>query len=157
MSQSRGKFLTDLQNGERGERHVSAFLQKQLEATEIIPAAKGTKGYDFMLVYSDESCETYEVKTDFSAAKTGNLFFEYSCSGKDSGLAATTANEWAVFVPHSKQILVFSPYVMFDLLQKSSYRNLRGGDRKAVCGYIVPQKDVIALDFVKTFSTEGEF
>ena len=43
-------------------------------------------------IFKDHS--KIEVKTDFIAHKTGNLFVEIYSRGKKSGLSTTTANYW---------------------------------------------------------------
>lgn len=39
-----------------------------------------------------------EVKTDFQASRTGNLYVEFECWGKRSGLATTKADFWVFLI-----------------------------------------------------------
>lgn len=39
-----------------------------------------------------------EVKTDFQASRTGNLYIEFECWGKRSGLATTKADFWVFLI-----------------------------------------------------------
>ena len=39
-----------------------------------------------------------EVKTDFQASRTGNLYIEFECWGKQSGLATTKADFWVFLI-----------------------------------------------------------
>lgn len=41
---------------------------------------------------------TIEVKTDFRCQDTGNIYFEYKCKGKPSGLATTKADWFVIAV-----------------------------------------------------------
>lgn len=144
MSVSQTKFQADLAAGQKGERHVAATLKKHYGALKVSTAGQ-CKGFDFRLIFTEMS-ELYEVKTDFRAAKTGNLFFELMCAGKLSGLSSTTSDKWAILIPHLQHIMVFKPKWMLEELQKcSSARLLKGGDRMAVQGYVV------AIDVVKEF------
>lgn len=40
-------------------------------------------------------CETFEVKDDDVAQRTGKIAIEYSCNGKPSGIAVSKADMWA--------------------------------------------------------------
>jgi hypothetical protein len=107
MSPSHSKFRADLAAGEKGERHVANTLKKFYGAQKVSRLG-ACKGFDFRLIFPDRE-EVYEVKTDFKAKDTGNLFFEYKCNGKDSGLTSTEADKWAILLPHLQVILVFCP------------------------------------------------
>ena len=39
-----------------------------------------------------------EVKTDFIASRTGNLYVEFECWGKRTGLATTKADFWVFLI-----------------------------------------------------------
>lgn len=145
---SREKFFQDLETGKAGELVVARTLKKFFGAKSFTRQG-ADKTYDFILTFPDGTKEKFEVKTDLRAAKTGNLFFEYSCSDKPSGLASTKSERWGILVPHLKIIMVFCPAKMLMYLEGSSHRNLRGGDRRAVCGYVVPIIDLYEKTFVK--------
>lgn len=151
MTSSREKFHADLAAGEKGERHVAHFLKKQLRASSVSIKGKG-KHFDFTLVYPNKT-ESVEVKTDFMAQKTGNLYMEFACNDKDSGLAITTADYWAVLVPHKQCIFLFCPKTMLSWLKTAQKKIIKGGDRKAVWGFVVSIEDVEAETFVKKFDT----
>lgn len=160
MSPSQTKFRADLAAGEKGERHVANALKKFYGALKCSRIG-ACKGFDFRLMFEDRE-ELFEVKTDFKAKNTGNLFFEYKCSGKDSGLLSTQADKWAVLLPHLQVILVFCPKRMLAYLRKSpKARRIIGGDRKAVEGFIIPlrfliNKAGIEAIFTKTRLTDRE-
>lgn len=90
-----------------------------------------------------------EVKRDRKWATTGNLFFEISCSGKESGVMATEASYFAYIL--SSGDLNVAMYVWHtDTLKKALQRHLndglcktvKGGDRGAVIGIVYPIKDI---------------
>lgn len=148
------KFHADLALGEKGERHVAGRLKEFYQAKSVSTIGKG-KEYDFRLIYSDNSSSLIEVKTDLRSAKTGNLFFEFQCNGKNSGLAATTSDKWAVLVPHLQIILVFCPKIMLEYLQSSpDAKEIIGGDRRAVRGYIIKTETIRKLPRVETVATK---
>ena len=49
---------------------------------------------------------TIEVKRDFLAAKTGNVFVEYESRGKPSGIATSTADYWAFVLDDERIIMI---------------------------------------------------
>ena len=141
--------------GQKGERHVATKLKASYKADKIKWSEKGAKGSDFSLIFPDGALEVYEVKTDFRAEQTGNLFFEYKCNGRTSGLTATQADKWAVLLPHLQVILVFSPKRMFNYLQSSPRaRKIVGGDRMAAEGYVVPISAVMEKQGVEVIKTK---
>ena len=90
-----------------------------------------------------------EVKTDFKAKDTGNVFVEYESRGKESGLSTTTADYWVYCLwteVRKKQTYVFIPT---DRLKKTikegKYKETRGGDNLTSKGYLVPKADLLKL------------
>jgi hypothetical protein len=71
-------FKYDLQLGQLGEKHLGNILDN----------------------------EKVEVKTDYQASDTGNLFIEYFSRGKESGIITTEATWFAFIVSNEKIILV---------------------------------------------------
>lgn len=66
-----------------------------------------------------------EVKTDWKAAETQNLYFETRNTrlNTPSGLTATTADFWAQYVPHKQYILLTDPKALlwFFEVHKTDY------------------------------------
>ena len=52
------------------------------------------------------SGNTIEVKRDFRASQTGNVFVEFFCRGKPSGLATTQATHWAFVLDDETVVLL---------------------------------------------------
>lgn len=142
------KFRSDLAVGHKGEIVVAKVLKKKYGAARF-SRQDSDKTFDFRLFYADGDVQTYEVKTDLKSATTGNLYLEYSCSNKDSGLTTTKASRWAILIPHAKQIFVFCPKKMVKYLGGSAHKSIKGGDRRAVNGYVVPIVTLAAQGFVQ--------
>lgn len=141
-------FLKDLRTGKIAELRVGEILREKYNAEAVFHNNRG-KAYDFELRLSSGETRSYEVKTDEMSKRTRNLFFEYRCAGKDSGLSSTISDYYAVLIPHLNEILLFKPKIMLGYLQQSKHRNLKGGDRNAVSGYVVKIDVIKALDFVE--------
>ena len=80
-----------------------------------------------------------EVKTDFQALKTGNVFIEYQSRGKKSGIATTQA-EWYCFILSNVQIILISTDNLKAISREflNTDRDIRGGDSNTSRGLLVP-------------------
>ena len=55
--------------------------------------------------------KTIEVKRDYLAGKTGNVFVEFASRGKRSGLATTRADFWAFILDGERVVIVPTQYL----------------------------------------------
>jgi hypothetical protein len=88
--------------------------------------------------------EKIEVKTDYQASDTGNLFIEYFSRGKESGIITTRATWYAFILSNDKIILISTK----KLKQKcrpylNTKRDVKGGDNNTSQGILLPIKDLI--------------
>ena len=146
------KFRFNLAQGKRGEKTAIEILEREMDGIKVVE--ESNKFYDF---YFTKNGHKYyiEVKTDHKSRFTKNLFFEYNCNKKKSGLSDTKANKWVVLVPHLKIILYFSPKLMLAYLKNHGEKR-SGGDRNAVRGFIIKLEEVRSLGFVKEFSLDPQ-
>jgi hypothetical protein len=89
-----------------------------------------------------------EVKTDRLAHKTGNIFIEYECRNKPSGLSTTTANYWIYRIDEIDSAII----VPVDRLKKvcrllfvEKRYLINGGDENKSKGFLIPLKEFIEL------------
>jgi len=78
-----------------------------------------------------------EVKTDFQAAKTGNVFVEYSSRGHLSGLSTTEADYWC-FIVSRYQLAMIATGRLKELARENWHRKVKGGDSDTSDGTLVP-------------------
>jgi hypothetical protein len=80
-----------------------------------------------------------EVKTDFIASKTGNIFIEYMSRGKPSGISTTHA-DWYAFVLSNDLIFLISSEKLKEKCRKylKTKRDVVGGDNNSSKGIILP-------------------
>ena len=78
-----------------------------------------------------------EVKTDFQAQNTGNVFIEYKSRGKWSGIVTSTADYWC-FIVSNHQFVLLSKSKTWQLARKYKDRKVRGGDDNTSVGVLVP-------------------
>ena len=84
-----------------------------------------------------------EVKTDFKALKTGNVFVEYSSRSKKSGISTTEAI-WYAFILSNNLICLIKTDELKMLCRKyiGTNRDIKGGDSNTSKGIILPIKDL---------------
>lgn len=117
----RAKFDLDLRNGEEWE----GFFQGIVKSGKI------------------------ECKRDKLAHKTGNIFIEYRCRGKPSGLSVTEAEWWAIGIENingdiETAILASVPWLKSkckQIAEKHPRRKIRGGDDNASQGILLKLDD----------------
>ena len=85
-----------------------------------------------------------EVKTDFKAKDTGNVFIEYKSRGKLSGLATTKA-EWYCFVLSNENIIFLKTIKLKELCKQKGLSRCEGGDENTSNGILLPIKQLIKL------------
>ena len=88
--------------------------------------------------------KTVEVKRDYIASRTGNLFVEFSSRGKASGLATTKANFWAFILDGERVVIVPTKYLQqVARLAYSEGRTVRGGDNNTSEGVLVRLEELV--------------
>jgi hypothetical protein len=109
-------FRYDLELGQLGEKHLGKILDN----------------------------EKVEVKTDYQANFTGNIFIEYCSRGKDSGIITTEAT-WYAFIISNDKIILISTKKLKDLCRKylGTHRDVLGGDNDTSKGILLPTKDLL--------------
>ena len=131
----------DLRMSDVSEQYIlKEYLQK------IYPLAVKKDGYnkEFDYVVPELDC-TVELKTDIESNTTSNLFIEFECNDKPSGIVTTTAAFWLI----SDGIVIFrfeNEEVQGFYNNRITDENPNGEYRVAACesdnptlGVIVPQ------------------
>lgn len=132
-------FNADLQLGKKYEDIAISML---VDETVIDKPEGLCKEYDFKTNKS-----IYEVKCDRLSYKTGNLFIEFQCSNKPSGIMSTTADYWYYFVilplslttyPANHRAYKIPTAYIKDII-KENPRTIFGGDGYRSKGYLIPE------------------
>jgi hypothetical protein len=132
------------------EMQVANELAKRYKGSLIHPNQGGKNSkYDFQIFRP----LGVEVKCDYKAKQTRNLYFEvFNCYRKEpSGLSASTAWMWVHYIPGDACAYCYCPKKMLGWLKDESGIPLREGcgDNNSN-GYVVPVKTVATLPFVNT-------
>ena len=118
-------FDKDIKDGREAENQAIEIISKKYNLAKEDIVICDTKEYDFKVISRNE---TYEVKNDLMAEKTGNIAIEYNCRGKDSGIATTKANYW-IYKFAGLFFLLKTEKIREELFKKNNYsREVTGGD-----------------------------
>ena len=79
----------------------------------------------------------YEIKTDIKAVQTSNIFVEFVCNAKPSGIITTKANYYIFVIPYSAPMYILIDVLELEFListqqferifQPNMYNNFTGG------------------------------
>ena len=112
-------FNKDIIEGEEGEQIVMRDLERL--GCEFLRDNKDNQ-YDLIVKTKSGKERTFEIKTDVyckSDWDTGNLFVEFECRGKSSGINVTKAEYFVTYYKHLKEIW----YIKTKDLLKLIYQN----------------------------------
>lgn len=109
-------FRYDLQVGQIGEQYLSNILSNEL----------------------------IEVKTDYQAKQTGNVFVEYNSRNKDSGILTTQA-KWYCFIISNEKLFFITTLELKKLCRTylNTKRDVKGGDSNTSLGILLPLSDLL--------------
>ena len=106
----------------------------------------GNKGENLLAYILKLKGDTIEVKTDKDAIKnksTGNVFVEYECRNKPSGISKTQA-KWYAFVISNENIIIIETNKLKKICRKhiNTTRDVVGGDNNTSKGIILPLNEL---------------
>ena len=109
-------FKYDLKIGQLGEKHLSNILHNK----------------------------KIEVKTDFKAMETGNVFVEYKSRGKLSGIS-TSESDYYAFIISNEQMVLIEKEKLKNICRKylNTLRDTKGGDMNTSRGILLPITELL--------------
>ena len=132
----REKFVKDLETGKVYEKKALKLIQKKY------PKAFIQDGYFLEWdIYIPELDMGVEVKSDAQYQKTGNFYVEYECNGKPSGIAATKAKYYYIYLD---KLYILKTEDLKDKCRKylNTKKDKKGGDNMASKGIIIPIQEL---------------
>lgn len=163
---SRLNFNTDVGVGYVGEYLGKKYVE-QLGYTFISgPPEDDLKAYDLLCSHG-EHFKTFECKTDvrckppykeyniesgeeeIKTPDTFNIFIEYSCNDKDSGIVTTKSDYWFYVFYYLKEIWTIPTPNLRKLIEENDFETGRGGDNNKAFGYLI-KKNKFKEHFKKT-------
>jgi len=146
-------FRKDLVEGEEGEMVVLKDLESM--GGTFISDNKDNK-YDLLISKGDKQL-TYEIKTDVLCTPqrdTGNMFLEYECRGKTSGVMVCQADWFVMYYKHFNEIWYIKTKDLINLLETETLRTVgNSGDAGSnTKGYLLPRNKYKAHFKVRTIN-----
>lgn len=91
--------------------------------------------------------ESFEIKSDFMAHKTGNLAIEIQCRGKDSGIYKTEADYWVYKITAPDIIIIFHTSKLRKFVEDNmdNYKIIMGGDDNSSKMMLIPIKEILKI------------
>ena len=134
-------FNKDLIIGEQGERTVTQDLESI--GAKLITDNKNNS-HD-LIVEKDGTQLKYEIKTDvfcFPQFDTGNMFIEFECRGKKSGIEVTTADWFVMYYKYLKEIWYIKTEDLKQLIKDNDFfQTFDSGDKNSnTRGYLIPRE-----------------
>lgn len=141
-------FRKDIKEGELGEKLVTKCLCETYGATLL--SENKTNSHDVIIQFPENQHQLWsgkvsiEIKTDVLVSKTrdtGNMFIEYECRGKPSGISVTQADVFVTYFKNLNQIWAIRTSDLKELLQTYNFRTVgNAGDvGSGTCGYLIPR------------------
>ena len=144
-------FRKDIIEGEAGEDYIIDFLTKGWKGTLL--QKKKDYTWDFKIDFENSGVQTFESKTDvycipfsnvngkvIKGRDTGNIFIEFSCRGKDSGIRATEADWFVYYFKFLGELWIIKVDDLKKLIDKNNFKIGVGGDPGSnSSGYLIPR------------------
>jgi hypothetical protein len=144
-------FRKDIIEGEAGEDYIIDFLTKGWKGTLL--QKKKDYTWDFKIDFENSGVQTFESKTDvycipFSKVNgkvikgrdTGNIFIEFSCRGKYSGIKVTEADWFVYYFKFLGELWMIKVQDLKKLIDENNFRVGVGGDSGSnSSGYLIPR------------------
>jgi hypothetical protein len=145
-------FRKDIIEGEAGEDYIIDFLTKGWKGTLL--QKKKDYTWDFKIDFENSGVQTFESKTDvycipsskvngkvIKGRDTGNIFIEFSCRGKDSGIKVTEADWFVYYFKFLGELWIIKVDDLKKLIDENNFRVGVGGDSGSnSSGYLISKK-----------------
>jgi predicted AAA+ superfamily ATPase len=133
-------FQSDLKFGRLYENLLLNYIHEDFEEVEFAPDNQFTE-WDVKISKGNFVCK-YEVKADRMTNRTGNVFIEYECNNRPSGISITQADIYAYFVIKSsndQDCYIIPVKYIKTLIENGDFKKVsQCGDGKRVKGFLMP-------------------
>jgi hypothetical protein len=141
-------FNKDIIEGEQGESFVTEWLCSQTNGKRL--SNNKTNSHDVIIEFPERQNSIWsgivslEIKTDVLVSPsrdTGNMFIEYECRGKPSGISVTQADLFITYFKHLQEVWVIQTANLKELLTTYNFRSVTnaGDENSRTCGYLIPR------------------
>lgn len=141
-------FRKDIIEGEQGEEFVTNCLCETFGATLI--SNNKTNSHDVIIEFPLTENSIWsgrlslEIKTDVLVSEkrdTGNMFIEYECRGKPSGISVTKSDIFITYFKNLNELWAIPTPKLKELISTQNFRTVgNAGDKGSkTCGYLIPR------------------
>lgn len=134
-------FQSDLKFGRFYENLLLNYIHEDFDVAEFTSPEYQFTEWDVKISKGNFVCK-YEVKADKNTYRTGNVFIEYECAGKPSGISITQADIYAYFVVKSSKqqdcYMIPVKYIKTLIENGEFTKILNSGDGGRVNGFLMP-------------------
>jgi hypothetical protein len=149
------KYQFDTQNhiGKSGEHYIDKWLRHTYKIIDVSCISRYQKaGIDRIVTRPDGSNVTLEYKVDFTAKRTGNIFFETVSNDKKEipGWGWTSQADYWIFLIPKQELIIFKPGNLRNLvwgLKESLNKKIVPNTDYNTIGYPIPLKDARSISF----------
>lgn len=146
-------FKQDIIEGEDGEQVVLQDLIQM--GAKFISDNKDNK-YDLIVSRKNKEI-TYEIKTDVYCTKerdTGNMFIEFECRGKESGILVSKSDWFVTFYKGINEIWYIKTNELLKLIQSETFRETSnsGDSGSNTKGYLIPRNKYREYFIIRTIN-----
>lgn len=138
-------FQKDLAVAQVSEKRIADKLIDTLAGSELLHLNNDNR-HDIAIKWMGK-LYTFEYKEDFKSAQTGNVFIEFSCNGKKSGIQTTKATYYVLTIsPKNGQMhdYIIPTSVIKQMIECREYfMTASGGDNGTAKGYLFKHLDII--------------
>ena len=156
-------FKQDLVEGEEGEKMVVKDLERY--GLTFLKDNKDNK-FDVVMGKLDGTQFTYEIKTDVICKPkylketaiglvpitpdTGNMFIEFECRGKASGIEVTKAKWFVTYYKYLNEIWYIKTEDLKTLIENNEFKKTEfsGDEGSNTKGYLIPRNDYKSIFIV---------
>jgi len=134
-------FKLDLVLGNEGEKEIVTFLQSK--GHQFLNSNNDNK-YDIKMLCKGKE-KTYEIKTDVLCTPkydTGNMFVEFKCRGKESGILVSEADWFVTYFKFLGELWFIKTTTLLNLITENEFRVIdNAGDvGSKTHGYLINRK-----------------
>lgn len=141
-------FRKDIIEGEAGEQIITNWLCENAKGKLLSDNKTNTHDIQIEFPVRENTIwsgtKTLEIKTDVLISPTydtGNMFIEYECRGKPSGISVTTADLFITYFKNLNEVWVIPTNELKELVSTYRFREVKNaGDKGSrTCGYLIPR------------------
>lgn len=141
-------FRKDIIEGEQGEEFVTNCLCETFGAKLV--SNNKTNSHDVIIEFPQRENSMWsgtlslEIKTDVLVSEkrdTGNMFIEYECRGKPSGINVTQSDIFITYFKNLNEMWAIPTLKLKELLNTHTFRTVgnAGDEGSRTCGYLIPR------------------